>query len=91
MRYWWVNQNQTYNHEVGGGYLWSPKKNSNNARNQFYDNMVEVQPGDLIFSFADTLIKANGLAIWGLLIELSLSLSVMGIGLGAKDSFGSSL
>jgi hypothetical protein len=57
-----VNQNQTYNHEVGGGYLWSPKKNSNNARNQFYDNMVEVQPGDLIFSFADTLIKAIGVA-----------------------------
>jgi putative restriction endonuclease len=62
LRYWWVNQNQTYNHEVGGGYLWSPKKNSNNARNQFYDNMVEVQPGDLIFSFADTFIKAIGVA-----------------------------
>jgi putative restriction endonuclease len=62
LRYWWVNQNQTYNHEVGGGYLWSPKKNSNNARNQFYENMVEVQPGDLIFSFADTFIKAIGVA-----------------------------
>jgi putative restriction endonuclease len=57
-----VNQNQTYNHEVGGGYLWSPKKNSNYARNQFYENMVEVQPGDLIFSFADTFIKAIGVA-----------------------------
>lgn len=65
MRYWWVNQNQTYNHEVGGGYLWSPKKNSNNARNQFYDNMVEVQPGDLVFSFADTFIKAIGVATSG--------------------------
>jgi hypothetical protein len=42
--------------------LWSPKKNSNNARNQFYDNMVEVQPGDLVFSFADTFIKAIGVA-----------------------------
>ena len=21
MNYWWVNQNQTYVHEVGGGYL----------------------------------------------------------------------
>jgi len=42
--------------------LWSPKKNSNNARNQFYENMVEVQPGDLIFSFADTFIKAIGVA-----------------------------
>ena len=26
MRYWWVNQNQTYQHEVAGGYLWSPKE-----------------------------------------------------------------
>ena len=42
--------------------MWSPKKNSNNARNQFYENMVEVQPGDLIFSFADTFIKAIGVA-----------------------------
>src|SRR2546421_4514512 len=26
MRYWWVNHNQTYRHEVQGGYLWSPKR-----------------------------------------------------------------
>ena len=25
MRFWWVNQNQTYRQEVAGGYLWSPK------------------------------------------------------------------
>jgi hypothetical protein len=62
VRYWWVNHSKTYNHEVGGGYLWSPKKNNNNARNQFYENMVEVQPGDLVFSFADTFIKAIGVA-----------------------------
>ena len=29
VRYWWVNQNQTYRHEVAGGYLWSPKRNAN--------------------------------------------------------------
>jgi putative restriction endonuclease len=28
MRYWWVNQNQTYRHEFQGGYLWSPKRNA---------------------------------------------------------------
>lgn len=28
MRYWWVNQNKTYRHEVEGGYLWSPKPRS---------------------------------------------------------------
>ena len=45
MRYWWVNQNQTYRHEVQGGYLWSPKRNANGARNPFYESMHEVAPG----------------------------------------------
>lgn len=62
MRYWWVNQNQTYRHEIPGGYLWSPKRNRNNGRNPFYDFMREVAPGDVIFSFADTFIKAIGVA-----------------------------
>lgn len=62
MRYWWVNQNQTYRHEVPGGYPWSPKRNRNNARNPFYDFMREVAPGDVIFSFSDTYIKAIGIA-----------------------------
>ena len=62
MRYWWVNQNQTYKHEVVGGYLWSPKTNSNGARNQFYDNMKLVEPGDVVVSFSDTYIKAVGIA-----------------------------
>ena len=62
MRYWWVNQNQTYRHEIRGGYLWSPKRNANGARNPFYESMREVAPGDLIFSFADTRILAVGVA-----------------------------
>jgi putative restriction endonuclease len=61
MRYWWVNQNQTYRHEVRGGYLWSPKRNANGARNPFYESMREVAPGDLIFSFMDTRILAVGI------------------------------
>ena len=62
MRYWWVNQNQTYKHEVNGGYLWSPKRNANGVRNPFYESMREVSPGDLIFSFKDTRIFAIGIA-----------------------------
>ena len=31
MRYWWVNQNQTYKQELGGGYLWSPKRTAIDA------------------------------------------------------------
>jgi putative restriction endonuclease len=62
LRYWWVNQNQTYRHEVAGNYLWSPKRNANGNRNPFYDFMREVAPGDVVLSFADTLIKAIGIA-----------------------------
>lgn len=62
MRYWWVNQNQTFRQEVEGGYLWSPKRNANGARNPFYENMREVSPGDLILSFVDTRIIAIGIA-----------------------------
>ncbi|TWB42601.1 HNH endonuclease [Nitrospirillum pindoramense] len=62
MRYWWVNQNQTYRQEVKGGYLWSPKRNANKARNPYYESMREVAPGDLVFSFMDTRIVAIGIA-----------------------------
>ena len=62
MRYWWVNQNQTYRQEVQGGYLWSPKRSASGARNPFYESMREVSPGDLIFSFVDTRIPALGIA-----------------------------
>ena len=62
MRFWWVNQNQTYRHEIRGGYLWSPKRNANGARNPFYETMREVAPGDLIFSFMDTRILAIGIS-----------------------------
>ena len=61
MRYWWVNQNQTYRQEIAGGYLWSPKRNANGARNPFYEFMREVAPGDLVFSFVDTRIFALGI------------------------------
>lgn len=65
MRYWWVNQNQTYKTEVPGGFLWSPKTRSDGGRNQFYENMKDVVAGDVIFSFCDTRIKAIGLATGG--------------------------
>ena len=62
MRFWWVNQNQTFTQEVSGGYLWSPKRNANGARNPFYEFMREVAPGDLVLSFQGTYIRAVGVA-----------------------------
>jgi hypothetical protein len=62
MRFWWVNQNQTYRHEVKGGYLWSPKRSASGFRNPFYESMREIAPGDLVLSFMDTRILAIGIA-----------------------------
>jgi len=62
MRFWWVNQNQTYRHEFSGGYLWSPKRKRDGSLNPYYEFMREVAPGDLVFSFADTRIRAWGRA-----------------------------
>jgi putative restriction endonuclease len=62
MRFWWVNQNQTFRQEIEGGYLWSPKRNANGVRNPFYDSMREVAPRDLVLSFQDALIRAIGIA-----------------------------
>jgi hypothetical protein len=61
VRYWWVNQKQTHRHEIGGGYLWSPKRRVDDSRNQFYENMRVVAPGDLVFSYWTTAIRAYGI------------------------------
>jgi putative restriction endonuclease len=60
MRFWWVNQNQTFRQETAGGYLWSPKWKKGGARNPFYEYMREVSPGDLVLSYEGTYIRAIG-------------------------------
>jgi len=62
MRYWWVNQNQTYRAEVRGNFMWSPKQKADGGRNQFYENMRAVEPGDIVFSYWNTRIQAVGIA-----------------------------
>ena len=61
MLYWWVNQNQTAKQEIGGSYLWSPKRNRNDSYNQFYENMRLAEPGDIVFSFFDQHIQHLGI------------------------------
>lgn len=60
MAFWWVNHKQTREHEVRGGYIWSPYRNANGAFNQTYENMRHVQVGDIVFSFAHGRIGAVG-------------------------------
>ncbi|OWU86740.1 hypothetical protein ATO6_02840 [Oceanicola sp. 22II-s10i] len=59
--YWWVNNKQTFAHEIGGNYLWSPRTRSDGGRNEFYENMKRVRPGDVVFAFAGGAIKAVGI------------------------------
>ena len=61
-RHWWVNHKQT-SKQSQGGYLWSPKKNKNGARNISCDNMTRAVPGDVVFSYADGKIGAVGFVI----------------------------
>ena len=49
MQHRWVNQNQTYLHEIGGGYLWPPRVNSNGACNCLYDAMKATRLGNVVF------------------------------------------
>lgn len=61
MRYWWVNHNQTAREELGGGYLWSPKREAKGARSQFYDNMRLAEPGDAMISYSRGVIGNVGI------------------------------
>ncbi len=58
--YWWVSQNQTYQQEVPGNFMWSPKTNRDGSSNASYNYMKEMRVGDVVFSFAGTYIKAIG-------------------------------
>ena len=64
MRVWWVNQNQTFQQELAGGYLWSLKRKATGSHNAFYETMREVASGGPVFLFVDTRIKAVGAASW---------------------------
>lgn len=59
-QYWWVNHKQTIQHEVEGGYLWAPKTEANGTRSQFYENMREAAPGDMVVSYAYTQVNYIG-------------------------------
>ncbi|QKM63652.1 HNH endonuclease [Polynucleobacter antarcticus] len=40
--------------------MWSPKTNRDGGSNPSYNFMTQMRPGDVVFSFADTFIKAIG-------------------------------
>lgn len=62
MQFFFVNHSQTHKDELGDGYLWSPKTKSDGKPSWSYNNMKKVKPGDIVFSFAETEVKAIGCA-----------------------------
>lgn len=60
--FWWVNHKQTHRVELEGGYIWSPREKKGGVRNQAYINLTLVRPGDVVISYANTMIQAIGVA-----------------------------
>jgi putative restriction endonuclease len=62
MNYWWVNHKQTFRQEFSGGYVWCPKRKSDDSINHFYETMRRVKRGDIVFSFANGAVQGSGFA-----------------------------
>ncbi len=63
MNYWWVNQGQTHDHEIPGGYLWAPKLDKVGRHRLAYDSMLIIEPGDCVLSYFNSSIRAIGVVM----------------------------
>lgn len=63
MNYWWVNHKQTFRQEFGGKYVWCPKLRTDGRVHHFYETVREVQPGDLVLSYANAAVQGFGFAM----------------------------
>jgi putative restriction endonuclease len=61
VRYWWVNHDRTVRHDIDGGYLWSPRGGTGDARHRFGDTVRLAAPGDAILSCAEGRVGHVGL------------------------------
>jgi MoxR-like ATPase len=50
-RVWWVNQNQTYQQEREGGFLWAPKRNRAGRTQAHWDALTRATHGDTVLSY----------------------------------------
>ena len=63
IQYWWVNHKYAAAQGLAGEYLRSQERNRNGSRNESQRNLTRVQPGDLVFAFADGAVRAVGIAL----------------------------
>ncbi len=59
--YWFVNLGQ-YKEQKDGRYLWAPLKNKNGKSNSYWESLLDVKIGDIIFCNNGGIIKAIGVA-----------------------------
>jgi HNH endonuclease len=62
VEYWWVNLGRLEARAIGDS-LWSPHRNRKGAKHESFKNLTRVQPGDLVFVFADAALRAIGIAL----------------------------
>ena len=60
MRFWWVNHDGTWTHEISGEFLWSPKREKGDKFSQFYANMRVAAPGDLVIAVSKKQVRFVG-------------------------------
>jgi hypothetical protein len=62
MAYWWVSQNQSFRQERDGGFLWAPDRNESGKTFFHWATMIQVRPGDVVFSYVGGKIVAVAIA-----------------------------
>ncbi|HTI02610.1 MAG TPA: HNH endonuclease signature motif containing protein [Acidisoma sp.] len=58
MAFWIVYHGKDWNRARRGGYLWAPKRGRNGQTQAYWATMERVRPGDLIFSGANSALRA---------------------------------
>jgi MoxR-like ATPase len=57
-KYWWVNQGGTYAYESAEGYIWAPITSRSGRAMSHHQALRKVQPGDVIFHYAQGTLRA---------------------------------
>ena len=58
LKFWWVNQGQTYTEEREEGIIWAPKENKAGRSQHHWENVAKVKEGDIVFHYANGDIKS---------------------------------
>lgn len=63
VRFWWVNQGQSYKWESALQIMWAPYVNKDGKTQHHWERMDHVQPGDVIVNYAHMQIRAISTAL----------------------------